>query len=236
MRMPAYPMPSESTDRHTLRTAKIFAGLSESDFRRVGGEPRLITLSPGQSLFEEGEQAQWFFVVLEGWVTLFRDRPDGARTVIHLFGPGESFAEALILPDSRYPVSAEAASGLRIAKFETARFRAFVSANPHLALSIIAATFRQLRNLVDQIEHQKGWSPRRRVASFLVRMCRPADGSCRFDLPVEQRLIAARLSMTPATLSRTLSRLADLGVDARRGQITVRDVERLSRFANGDEP
>jgi hypothetical protein len=42
--------------------------------------------------------------------------------------------------------------------------------------------------------------------------------------------------MTPATLSRALSDLAAVGVEARRRKIMITAVSRLARFANPDEP
>ncbi len=95
--------------------------------------------------------------------------------------------------------------------------------------------FAKLRRLVARIEQDQGWPPQRRVAAFLHRICGDRDGTCRFELPVEQRFIAARLSMTPATLSRALSDLAAVGVEAKRRRIVVKDVARLARFVNQNE-
>jgi hypothetical protein len=65
-------------------------------------------------------------------------------------------------------------------------------------------------------------------------MCCSGESACRFELPIEQQLIAARLSMTPWTFSRELARLGEFGVEARRGQIVVRDTDRLARFVIGE--
>jgi CRP-like cAMP-binding protein len=223
------------TDERTLRACRLFAGLDENDFNLLTRSHRVQELATGQSLFHQGAPAEAFFVVLEGWIVLFRDQANGNRVVIHLFGPGESFAEALLSADDvLYPVSAEAASHLRVARFDIKAFRDHIAQSPRLALAVIAATFRQLRGLVDQIEHHSEWSPRRRIAGFLLRMCRSEDGTCRFELPVEQQLIAARLSMTPWTFSRELSRLSEFGVEARRGQIVIHDMARFARFVAGE--
>lgn len=222
-------------DERTLRECRLFAALDESNFKLLTQSLRVQTLVAGQALFHQGATAEAFFVVLEGWVILFRDQANGNRVVIHLFGPGDSFAEALLSADDVvYPVSAEAASHLRVARFDIKTFRDHIAQSPGLALAVIAAVFKQLRGLVDQIEHHSEWSPRRRIADFLLRMCRGEEGSCRFELPLEQQLIAARLSMTPWTFSRELSRLGACGVEARRGQIVIHDTARLARFVSGE--
>ena len=226
-------MTLEPQDWARIRRASIFASLADAEFRLIVGRPRCETLHEGQTLFFQGDPADAFFVVLDGWAALSRDTSDGTRTVIKILGPGESFAEALITEGARYPVSADAAAPLRVARFETAALRALVAGNPGLGLSIVAATFRQMQTLVEQIEHLKSWSIERRVASILLQMGGDR-GTGSFVLPVEQHLIAARLAITPPTLSRTLRKLAALGVEAYRGRITLHDPARLARFVEGE--
>ena len=221
-----------SEDWSKIRKASMFASMREEDFRRIAANPRCETYRKGQTLFFEGEEARAFYLVLEGWVLLSRDRSDGTRTVIKLLGPGESFAEALVGETDHYPVSAEAAAGLRVACFDCAAFRALMMANPGLSLSMIAATFRQMRQLLDQIEHLKSWPAERRVANLLLDIGGNAGpGRHSFTLPVEQTLLAARLSISPPTFSRILKKLAHLGVEAKYGRITIHDRERLAAFA-----
>lgn len=218
-------------DRRLIRAAPVFVGLDDATFDRLAGAGVIETMAEGRTLFVQGDPAEAFYVVLEGWVQLVRDGRDGARTVIKLTGPGESFAEALLMPGACYPVSGEAATPLRLARFETARFRALLKHEPDLALAVVSATFQQMHRLVDQIEHLKTWSVERRVADMLLQMHRSAGSpGDAFTLPVGQVLIAARLSVTPSTLSRTLRKLRALGVEANRGRVTLRDPERLAGF------
>ena len=225
-----------AADQQTLRECRLFSGLNANDFNLLAQHHRVVELSPAQLLFQQGEPAEAFYVVLSGWAVLYRDQPNGNRIVIHLLGPSESFAEALISTDNqRYPVSAEAASLLRVARFDIKAYRDLVTQNPRLALALISAIFKQLRGLVDQIEHHNGWSPRRRIAGFLLRMCRATEGEIRFELPIEQQLIAARLSMTPSTFSREIARLSEVGVEARRGHIVIQDTARLAKFVSGED-
>lgn len=222
-----------ASDRRVIRRAGIFGGLDDRIFDLLVDTGRIETVAEGRTLFVQDDPATAFHVVVDGWVLLARDSSEGARTVIKLVGPGESFAEALIMPGARYPVSAEAASPLRVARFETARFRALVERTPGLGLSIVAATFRQMHRLVDQIEHLKSWSVERRVADMLLQMHRSAGRPAGpFPLPIEQTVIAARLGVTPSTLSRSLRKLRALGVEAHRRRVTLHDPARLKAFVD----
>ena len=229
-------MTTDPRDLEMLRGALFLAGLPEKDFRKFASETPIVALAAGQILFHQDDPATAFYFILDGWTAMFREGADGERTAIHLVGPGESFAEAVLAREARYPVSAEAATDLRVVRIDTAHFRNLILQSPELSLSIIAAVFAKLRRLVARIEQDQEWSPQRRVAAFLRKICGTSDGICRFELPVEQRYIAARLSMTPETLSRALAELASIGVEAKRRRIVVSDVERLTRFVNQDEP
>lgn len=227
---------NDRRDLEMLRGALFLTGLCEDDLQKFAAETPIVTLTAGQILFHQDDPATAFYFVIEGWVAIFREGAEGERTAIHLVGPGDSFAEAVLAPATRYPVTAEAATDMRAARIETARFRGLILQSPELALSIIAAVFGKLRRLVMRIEQDQEWPPQRRVAAFLHRICGDKDGACQFELPVEQRYIAARLSMSPETLSRALGDLAAVGVEAKRRRIIVRDVARLARFVNQTEP
>ena len=226
-------MPVDGNDWALLRSASLFAALSREDFALFIGEPRYVTLARGEYLFYQDDPVTAFYVVLDGWITLVRDQRDGTRTVIKIVGPGESFAEAMLTPGDRYPVSAEAASEARVVPFETKRIRVLMKDNPDLSLSIIAATFRQLKLLVDQIEHLKSWSIERRLAQALIQMAGCSEGACEFQLPIDQNLIASRLSVTASTLSRTFKKLEPFGVSARRGHVAIEDVAALIPLVDG---
>lgn len=223
-------------DWKKIRQASVFSSLEDGDFRLLAGTPPCESYDKGQTLFFQNDPASAFFVVLEGWLLLLRDKSDGTRTIIKLVGPGQSFAEVLITEGALYPVSAEAASFVRVARFDAEKFRALIAVTPHLGLSMIAATFRQMSRMFDQIEHLKSWSIERRVAEVLLQICGSSSQESRcFTLPIEQTLIAARLAITPSTLSRVLKKMGPLGVEARYGRITINDVRRLSDFVTGDD-
>ena len=221
------------TELARMRDAGFCAAVDGSSGEGASRGLSVVTMASGRMLFNEGEKATAFYFVLSGWAALFREQQSGTRAAIHLLGPNESFGEALLREGSCYPVSAEAATCLRLVRIDCRQFRAQVLAEPKLALAIVEATLAKNKRLVDRIIQDQTWSPQRRVASFLCRFCSNTDSRCDFDLPVEQRYIAARLSMSPSTFSRSLVELDRIGVIARRGRIMVRDADRLHRFVAG---
>ena len=98
-----------------------------------------------------------------------------------------------------------------------------------------------MRGQIKEITELKLQSTTERLASYLVELAGAAHGRAVLRLPCEKRLLAERLGMEPATLSRAFAKLRDLGVETGRGdRVEVADMEVLRQLAEamamGGEP
>jgi CRP-like cAMP-binding protein len=198
-------------------------------------EPATISvLKPHEWLFRQGEQAVEIFIMIDGWVKLFRATPAGDETVIHILTRGDSFAEAVAFTGGRYPASAEAVSDARVARLPANHVVQCIRENPDIALAMVASTSQHLHRLVQQVEQLKAQSGVQRVAEFLTALCPVAKGSCVIALPYDKALIAARLGMKPESLSRTFSKMKRFGIAVDASQVTIQDVDRLRYLATNE--
>ena len=108
--------------------------------------------------------------------------------------------------------------------------------SPELALNLLGSMSRHLRRLVRQVEQLTNRSSLERLADFLLRLCPPGEPRAEIELPLDKVLVAARLGMQPETLSRSLARLRDAGVETRGSRIVVSDVAQLRRLAAQPPP
>lgn len=184
----------------------------------------------GVLLFEQGTEADSFFVVLEGWVKIYRTTPEGHETVVTVFRRGEIFAEAAIFMGGRYPVSAETVTACRLLRVNGEKLRRVIFENPNLALSMLASASYHLKSLVEQIEQMKRMTGPQRLAEFLLRLCPGNDGACTVNLPFEKSLIANRLGMKPESLSRALGKLKPIGVSTERDAVSIDDIGKVIKF------
>jgi CRP-like cAMP-binding protein len=106
--------------------------------------------------------------------------------------------------------------------------------HPAFALLALAASRRQIRVLVDQLQTMKCCSGAQRLAAFLLDLCPPAASSCVVLLPYEKVLVAGRLGMQPESLSRAFARLQAHGVHLERNAVAIEDVGRLRRLVDED--
>lgn len=193
------------------------------------------SFSQGETIFLQGDPANTIFIVIHGWVKLYRIAPNGAEAVVGIFTGGHSFGEALALRQQVYPVAAEAVTNSRILCLPTSILTNMIKSDSQIAISILAATFHHLHSMVLQVEQLKAFSGAQRVAEFLVELCPVQKGACTVILPYDKTLIAGRLGMKPESLSRAFAKLRKHGVTIRQNSAAISDVGKLHSYGMGDE-
>lgn len=224
-------------DMMALDMVPVFSGLGENVLVDLLSDSSVRHYPRDTMLFLQGDEADRFFVVFDGWVKLFRQTPDGHESVVHVCGPKDSFAEAAIFDSHDFPVSAEVVEDARLLVIPAKRFIAQLHESMDICLTMIGALSRHNRFLVKNIEQMAVKSSAERLALFLDGLCgKHCNGicdSCEINLPLDKGLIAGRLNMQPETLSRSFVKLKNLGVETKGSRVLVENMERLRTFANG---
>jgi len=214
-------------DREIVRRVPLFAGLSGEMLERLLAPARVENHPRGTQLFSQDTPATHFFVILVGWVKIYRMSPDGTESVVHVFTRGDSFAEAAIFAGGQYPVTAATASATRLVSIPADPFLQVLEREPAVARNMLAAMSRHLRQLVSRLEQLQSHSAPVRLAGFLLSLVDEEEASADIRLPIDKGLIAARLGMQPETLSRALGRMRAEGLEVEGERIRVPDVQRL---------
>ncbi len=224
----------EAPDWQLIARLPLFEGLESDMLERLLEPGRIVCPARGEQLFTRGEHAACFYVVLVGWVKVFRTTAEGRESVVHVFTRGESFAEAAIFAGGDYPVSASAATPARLLAVPADPFLSILEEEPRVARNMLAAMSRHLRELVTALEQLQAHSASQRLATFLLGLVSSGDGPADLHLPIDKGLIAARLGMKPETLSRALAALREEGLEISGERIHVPDVGHLRALANID--
>lgn len=221
---PPKPAPPAEAE---LRGHPVLGALSDELLARVLAGTRVVRLRQGESLFRQGEPADRFYLVRSGHIKLYRIAPDGNEKIIHLAGPGESFAEAVMFMRGRsYPVHTAAVEPSELLGVPTEPVRETLVASTDACFGMLAQLSMRLRERVAEIESLSLQNGVLRLASFLLREApRPGtDGTEVIRLNLSKKVLASRLSLQPETLSRLLRRLEESGLIRVDGpEITVLD-------------
>jgi CRP-like cAMP-binding protein len=209
----------------------IFTGLDQARTRRLLDHALVRSFGRSAVLFLQDEPATRFYVILDGWVRLYRQTSEGQESTIAVYARGDSFAEAAILQSGAVPVTAVVIDDARLLVIEAEPFLRHLRADPKLCLNMMASMSNHLRRLVQQVEQLTVRSSTERLGDFLLRLVPAGDaGGAVVRLPLDKAMIAARLGMQPETLSRALARLRPLGIETRGSRVTIHNLEMLRRF------
>lgn len=223
--------PLQQGDFLLVQGTAIFGSLDPTVFQEVLAGAWVRKVSRGEVLFMQGDPAKYCYVVLEGWIKLYRLMPRGDEAIVAVFTRGQSFAEAVAFMSASFPVSGEAITEGRLLCVPIDTLIALIGRNPRIALAMLASISRHVHHLVQQIAELKSHTGPQRVAEFLVSLAPVEAGPCTIELPYEKALIAGRLGMKPESLSRSFMRLREVGVTIQQARVAIRDVEELHAFA-----
>jgi CRP-like cAMP-binding protein len=215
-----------------LKKGFMFARLSDEQLERVARHAVRIHLDEGEILFQQGDPADRFYMVLRGQVKLYRLGPSGNEKVIEIVAPYGTFAEALMFLDRPvYPVGAQALQPAEMISIDNADFARMLRESVDTCFMLLGEMSQRLRGLIREIDDLSLSSATCRVAGYLLAKSTPEGPS--FDLEVPKQTLASRLSVQPETFSRIIRNLSNQGIVAVRGsRVEISDRTRLEQIAD----
>lgn len=218
-------------DLPLIRSLPLFRTVAAEQFPALVSRGSLQRYPRGTLLFQEGEQADFLMILLEGTVELFARDPDGNEAVVETLFPVDSFILAAALTDAPYLMSARTLSPARILLLETGAFRRAVAADPGLSAAVMAELAQYFRRLVRQIKDLKLRTGVQRLGCYVLSLASAGD---EVVLPFDKRTLASRLGMTAENLSRAFSTLRLHGLSVQGNRLLIEDRERLIAFSRPD--
>ena len=212
-----------------LFTHPVVASILQHPFFKhlsVENQERLITQSheqqclSGELLIRQGQPAERFFLVLKGRVKLYRISADGQEKVVEIIQAGQTFAEAVMfMQRSEYPVCAETLEAVQLISFPNRLMLTMLQENPQACLHLLGHMSMRLHQRLGELETLTLQNATQRFALYLLQQLEDrAQETVNIELPLPKRLIAARLSMQPETLSRIMARLNQDGLIEMQGR------------------
>ena len=106
-----------------LHSCRLFLGVNARGFQRLATIARICRFEKGQIVFRDGQECPGVYVLGSGLVRVFKTSPNGKEHVLHMIGPGNTFAEVAAIGGFHCPASAEAIADTTCALLPLGLFR-----------------------------------------------------------------------------------------------------------------
>lgn len=225
-----------SADPFTLLgSVALFSDLSEAELRSLAERTVRQHVPAGETIFNEGDPCQGFYVVESGEVKIFKTATSGREQVLTLDRAGNSVAEIPVFDGGPYPASGVATMETTLLFVSKRDFRALVLEHPEVGLKVLKNVGGRLRRLVALIEELSFTTVRGRLVMSLVRLVKTSGEATErgheATLPPNQEL-AAQIGTVRELISRNLGRLQAEGLIRLDGKrLIVPDLEALAASA-----
>jgi CRP/FNR family transcriptional activator FtrB len=218
------------SDLELVRGLPLFQQMVTNHFDALMTPALLQKFPPHVVLVSQGDLPDFLHVVIDGAVELFATHA-GHETTIDILDPVTTFVLAAVIRDEVYLKSARTMTPSRVLMIPAGTVRNVFGRDANFARAVVIELAARYRGIVRALKNQKLRSGAERLASWVLQADRRNGGSGRVRLVFEKRTLASLLGMTPENLSRNLAILSEHGLVTDRRHFTIRDRDRLERFA-----
>lgn len=195
----------------------------------------------GQPVFEQGQVAECFFVLLHGRLRVTQVTPEGQQVVIRIVNPGDLFGIAKALMRTDYPGTATAVVESVALAWPMSAWSLFMDQHPSMAVNAMQTMGERLQEAQSRLRELATQEVERRVAHAVLRLGsqsgKKEPGGIRIDFPLSKQDIAEMTGTTLHTVSRILSAWEAAGlVEGGRQKLLLRDPHRLLLIGDGQLP
>jgi CRP/FNR family transcriptional regulator len=213
-----------------LKQSLIFSALSGAEIEALSGLAVERKFAPRETVFWEGDAPQWFYVIAEGGIKVFKSSSSGKEFIIAFFGPGEMFGEVAVFENRPYPASAQAVVETRVLGIKREDFLSFLAHRPEVALRTINILGGRLRDAQNRLRDLAGERVDQRLARLLLMLYAKLGP----NLPFTRQEIADMTGTTTETAIRIMSRLRQQGIiRSVSGRTIILDETKLRSFSEG---
>ena len=223
----------------TLRWSPICrcsAGFGAEQLGEILREARSLRFAKNSAVFEQGEDAHSFFVLLHGHVRASKTTPAGEQIVVRYVAPGETFGVATAIGLQRYPATATAVDDSVALAWPSAAWPRLVEKFPALAINTLQTVGSRLQESHTRVIEMSTQQVEQRIAHALLRLAkqsgRKVEHGVEIDFPISRQDIAQMTGTTLHTVSRTLSGWEQRGlIESGRQRIVLREPHKLMVLA-----
>ncbi len=236
-RPPSGGTPSFPENLVAMCASALFAGLSKRECMEIVACARARTFARDELLYAQGQPVRSLIMLQSGSVKHTQLSPNGDEVLLRMSGTGEAVNVQVGSTSCSHTCSARAMEQCKALVWEYNRLQTLLEQYPQMRKNITQILAGRLQELEERFREVATEKVARRLALVLLRLVKqvgkPCDDGVQVSLSREE--LAQMTGTTLFTISRVLSKWADLGfIVPRRESVVVNDPKRLEAVS-GDE-
>lgn len=209
----------------------MFSELQSDQITQLTNGTKILELSRGVTLFNRGDRAHGFYILIEGQVKLGVISPQGDEKVIGLIQPGQSFGEAVLFLERSFPIYAQTTAESKVLLITRDAIFDILDNDVTVVRRMLAGLSARNRQLINDIESLSLQNSTQRLIGYLLQISAESPNPSRIQLPANKLTIASILNITPETFSRVMLRLTSAGlIDVNGKEIVITNLTGLRDF------
>ena len=219
-------------DESLLISLPPFSKLERAQIREILDLAAVRRFDADQSVFTEGDKADRFFMLLDGYIRVVRLTPEGEQVISLHIPAGQLFGIAKAIGREDYPATAMTAAESIVLSWPTRLWEEFLGKYDGFATETYKTVGARVGEMNNRIMEMATMHVEQRVANALLRLINQTgkriDGGIEIDFPITRQNISEMTGTTLHTVSRLLSAWQKQGiVESQRKRVMVRDAHRL---------
>lgn len=217
-----------------FKQVSFFADLPEEELQALSPITKRRTFRAGEVIFHRDDPGQVLYMIKEGKVKICIISPDGQEVSLAVFGKGEYFGEFALLDGLPRSTDAVALEKVECYTLQRSDFHNTIKKNPKIAILILEALSKRLRNTNQMVEDLIFLDVYGRVAKKLLELADAhgvkTDDGVRIDVRLTQQELASMVGASRESVNKVLGYFTDKNfISTDKHRITIHNTNDLKR-------
>lgn len=217
-----------------LRQVSFFAELAEEDIAQLMSAAKRRTFRSGEVIFHRDDPGQVLYMIKEGKVKICIISPDGQEISLAVLGKGEYFGEFTLLDSLPRSADAIALERAECYTLQRADFHNAIMKNPKIAIKVMEALTRRLRNTDQMVEDLIFLDVYGRVAKKLLELAEAhgvkTEQGVLIDVRLTQQELASMVGASRESVNKVMGYFTEKDfISTDKHRITLHRIADLKR-------
>src|SRR5437667_8340643 len=217
-----------------LKQVTLFEDLADEEIQALASVAKRRTFRSGEVIFHRDDPGQVLYMIKDGKVKICIISPDGQEVSLAVLGKGEYFGEFALLDGLPRSADAVALERVECHTLQRSDFHNAILKNPKIAILVLEALSKRLRNTDQMVEDLIFLDVYGRVAKKLLELADAhgvkVDDGVRIDVRLTQQELASMVGASRESVNKVMGYFTDKKfISTDKHRITLHRIADLKR-------